>query len=139
MMLGKPLIAILVTIFFNEIHASQVLTKMAIAAAPSTYGAGALGSLSASPSTRDLVLTFAAVAVELALFILVPIYLRSRRRAEIRSRIRILYDSRHESALAARVAQVRTDAPLVRPARSTRRTLRETGPAGTVLARMKSS
>lgn len=132
MMLGKPFVAILVTIFFDEIHSSQWLTKLTIAAGPSTYGAGVLGSLPATPSTRDLVLTVAAVALELALFILVPIYMRSRRRAEIRSRIRILYDSRHEPALAARVAQVRTAAPLARPTRSIRRTVRQIGPSRTV-------
>ncbi len=76
---------------------SQWLTRMAIAASPSTYAMGGFGSVSANPSTRDVVLSVIAVGIELALFILIPIYLRSRRRAKIRSRIRILYDSRLES------------------------------------------
>ena len=75
---------------------------------------GLFASGSASPSTRDLVLSVIAVGVELALFILIPIYVRSRQRAKIRSRIRILYDSRFEAALAMRVAQTPTASPLLR-------------------------
>jgi hypothetical protein len=103
---------------------------MAIAASPSTYATGALGSLSANPSTHDLVLTAVALALELALFILVPIYMRSRQRAKIRSRIRILYDSRCEPVLALRVAQTRTAASLLRPTNSSRHPVREIGPSG---------
>jgi hypothetical protein len=130
MMLGKPIIAILATTFFKGICPSQWLSGMAIAASPSTYATGAFGSLSANPSTRDLVLTAVAVALELALFILVPIYMRSKQRAKIRSRIRILYDSRCEPALALRVAQTRTAAPLLRPTKSGRHPVREIGPSG---------
>ena len=43
---------------------------------------------------HDLLATWIAVGAEVALFVLIPIYLRARWRREIRSRIRILYDSR---------------------------------------------
>jgi hypothetical protein len=114
----------------NGIPVSQWLTRMAIAASPSTYAMGGFGSVSANPSTRDVVLSVIAVGIELALFILIPIYLRSRRRAKIRSRIRILYDSRLEPALAMRVAQTRSASPLLRPTKSSRRAVREIGPSG---------
>jgi hypothetical protein len=104
---------------------------MTIAANPSIYPKGAFGSVSASPPIRDLVLSGIAVGVQLTLFILIPIYLRSRRRAKIRSDIRILYDSRLRPAPAMRVAQTRTLSPLLRPTRSSRRPVREIGPSGT--------
>ncbi|MGC1676737.1 MAG: hypothetical protein WA740_04310 [Candidatus Binataceae bacterium] len=57
--------------------------------------AGSSGSASArGPSAHDLFLTAVALTIEIALFISIPIYLRARRRDKIRSRIRILYDSR---------------------------------------------
>ena len=130
MILGKPIFALLAIIFFDGIHPSQWLTRMAIAASPSTYTMGLFASGSASPSTRDLMLSVTAVGVELALFILIPIYVRSRRRAKIRSRIRILYDSRFEPALAMRVAQTRAASPLLRPTKFSRRPIREIGPSG---------
>ena len=129
-MLGKTFTTLFDTIFFNGIPTLHWLTKMAIAASPSTFPMGVSGFASASPSTRDLVLSVIAVGVELALFILIPIYLRSRRRAKIRSRIRILYDSRLEPAFAMRVAQTRTASPLLRPTKSPRRPVREIGPSG---------
>src|SRR5215472_7484179 len=129
-MLGKAIIALFATIFFSGSFPSQWLTRMAVAASPSTYAMGVFGSGSASPSTRDLVLSVIAVGVELALFILIPIYWRSRQRAKIRSRIRILYDSRFEPALATRVAQSRTPSPLLRATKSIRRPVREIGPSG---------
>ena len=129
-MLGKPIIALFAIIFLDGIHPSQWLTRMAIAASPSAYTMGVFGSGSASPSTRDLVLSFIAVGVELALFILIPIYVRSRQRAKIRSSIRILYDSRFEPALTMRVAQTPTASRLLRPNKSSRRPVREIGPSG---------
>jgi hypothetical protein len=129
-MLGKPIIALFTILFFDGIYPSQWLTRMAIAASPSTYTMGVFASGSASPSTRDVVLSFIAVGVELALFILIPIYVRSRQRAKIRSRIRILSDSRLEPALAMRVAQTPTASPLLRPTKSSRRPVREIGPSG---------
>ena len=129
-MLGKPIVVFFATIFFDGIHPSQCLPRMAIAASPSTYTMGVFASGSVSPSTRDVVLSFIAVGVELALFILIPIYVRSRQAAKIRSRIRILYDSRSAPALAMRVAQTRAAAPLLRPSKSSRRPVREIGPSG---------
>ena len=129
-MLGKPIVALFATILFKEICRSQWLTRMAIAASPSTYTMGVFGPGSASPSTRGLVLSLIAVGVELALFILIPIYVRSRRRAKIRSRLRILYHSRFEPALAMRLAQTRSASPLLRPTKSSRRAVREIGPSG---------
>jgi hypothetical protein len=131
-MLGKAIVALFATVFFHGSSASHWLTRMAIAASPPIYPMGVFASESASPSTHDLVLSLIAVGVELALFILIPIYLRSRQRAKIRSRIRILYDSRFESAFAVRVAQIRTASPLLRATKSTRRTVREIGPSGIV-------
>ena len=127
-MLGKPIIALFTILFFDGIYPSQWLTRMAIAAGPSTYTMG-FASGSVSPSTRDVVLSFIAVGVELALFILIPIYVRSRQREKIRSRIRILYDSRFEPALAMRAAQTPTASPLLCPTKSTRRPVREIGPS----------
>lgn len=129
-MLGKPIIALFTILFFDGIYPSQWLTRMAIAAGPSTYTMGVFAAGSANPSTRDLVLSFIAVGVELALFILVPIYVRSRQREKIRSRIRILYDSRFDPTLATRVAQTRTVSPLLRPTKSSRRQVREIRPSG---------
>lgn len=129
-MLGKSIVAIFATLFFDGIYPSQWLTRMAIAASPSTYTVGRFASGSGSSATSDLVLSVIAVGVELALFILIPIYLRSRQRAKIRSRIRILYDSRLEPALAMRVAQTPTVLPLLRPTKSSRRPVREIGPSG---------
>jgi len=120
-MLEKPIVASFAAIFFNGIYPSHWLTRMATAGSPSTYTMGVFGSVSASPWTRDLVLSVIGVGVELALFILIPIYVRSRRHAKIRSRIRILYDSRLEPALAMRVAQTRTASPVLRPTKSSRR------------------
>jgi hypothetical protein len=128
-MLGKPIIALFTILFFDGIYPSQWLTRMAIAAGPSTYTMGVFAPGSVSPSTRDVVLSFIAVGVELALFILIPIYVRSRQREKIRSRIRILYDSRFEPALAMRVAQTPTASPLLRPTKSSRRPVREIGPS----------
>jgi hypothetical protein len=119
-MLGKPIVAFFAAIFFDGIYPSHWLTRMATAGGPSPYTTGMFGSVSASPWSRDLVLSVIGVGVELALFILVPIYLRSRRRAKIRSRIRILYDSRLEPTFARRVAQARTALPLLRPTKSSR-------------------
>jgi len=45
-------------------------------------------------SSRDTLLTAIVLSAEIALFILVPIYLRAKRRRYIRARIRITYDSR---------------------------------------------
>ena len=128
-MVEKPIIALFTFLFFDGIYPSQWLTRMAIAAGPSTYTMG-FSSGSVSPSTRDVVLSFIAVGVELALFILIPIYVRWRQRAKIRSRIRILYDSRFEPALAMRGAQTRAASPLLRPTKSSRRPVREIGPSG---------
>ena len=128
-MVEKPIIALFTFLFFDGIYPSQWLTRMAIAASPSTSTMGVFGSGSASPSTRDLVLSFIAVGVELALFILIPIYVRSRQRAKIRARIRILYDSRFEPAHAMRVSQTRTPSPLLRPTKSIRRPVREIAPS----------
>jgi hypothetical protein len=125
--MGKPITALFTILFFDVIHPSLWLTRMAIAASPSTYTMGVFASGSANPSTRDLVLSFIAVGVELALFILVPIYVRSRQREKIRSRIRILYDSRFDPTLAMRVAQTPTASPLLRPTKSNRRPVREIG------------
>ena len=120
-MLGKPIVAFFAAIFFNGIYPAHWLTRMATAGSPSTLlTMGAFGSVSASPWTRDFVLSVIGVGVELALFLLIAIYLRSRRRAKIRSRIRILYDSRLEPALAMRVGQTRTASPLLRPTKSSR-------------------
>lgn len=128
--MAKPIIALFTILFFDVTHPSLWLTRMAIAAGPSTYTVGGFASGSVSPSTRDVVLSFIAVGVELALFILVPIYVRSRQREKIRSRIRSLYDSRFEPALAVRVAQTRTASPLLRPTKSSRRPVREIRPSG---------
>lgn len=49
-------------------------------------------------SAHDALMTAVALAVEIALFVLVPIYLRARRRAQIRSTIRMSYDSRRNPA-----------------------------------------
>jgi hypothetical protein len=133
-MLGKPIIALFTILFFDGIYPSQWLTRMAIAAGPSTYTMGVFASGSVSPSTRDVVLSFIAVGVELALFILIPIYVRSKKRAKIRSRMRILYDSRVEPALAMRVVQTPTASPLLRPTKSRRRRVREIGPSGGLAA-----
>lgn len=129
-MLGKSIIALFTILFFDGIYPSQWLTRMAIAAGPSTYTMGVFAPGSVSPSTHDVVLSFIAVGVELALFILIPIYVRSRQRENIRSRIRILYDSRFEPALAMRVAQTPSASPLLRPRKSTRHPVREIGPSG---------
>ena len=43
-------------------------------------------------------MTIVALCIELALFVLVPIYLRARHRKQISSAIRILYDSRREQS-----------------------------------------
>jgi hypothetical protein len=129
-MLGKPIIALFTILFFDGIYPSQWLTRMAIAAGPSTHTMGVFASGSVSPSTRDVVLSFIAVGVELALFILIPIYVRSRQRAKIRSRIRILYDSRVEPALAMRIAQTHTASPLLRSTKSSRHPVREVGSSG---------
>jgi hypothetical protein len=129
-MLGKPIIVQFTILFFDGIYPSQWLTRMAIAAGPSTHTMGVFASGSVSPSTRDFVLSFIAVGVELALFILIPIYVRSRQRAKIRSRIRILYDSRVEPALAMRIAQTRTASPLLRSTKSSRHPVREVGSSG---------
>lgn len=128
--MGKPIIALFTILFFDVIHPSLWLTRMAIAAGPSTYTVGGFALGSVSPSTRDVVLSFIAVGVELALFILIPIYVRSRQREKIRSRIRILYDSRFDPTLAMRVAQTRTASPLLRPTKSSRRPVREIRPSG---------
>jgi hypothetical protein len=128
-MLGKPIVALFATVFFSRSFPSHWLARMAIAASPSTFAMGVFGSGSASSSTRDLVLSLIAVGVELALFILIPIYVRSRQRAKIWSRIRILYDSRFEPALAMRVAQIPTGSPLLRPTKSAR-PVREVPPSG---------
>jgi len=117
-MLGNTSVALFVTIFFDGIYPSHWLTRMAIAVSPSTYTMEVFGSGSASPSTRDLVLSVIAVGVELALFFLIPIYVRSRQRAKIRSRIRIFYDSRLEPALAMSVTRTRTASPFLRPTKS---------------------
>jgi hypothetical protein len=129
-MLGKPIVALFTILFFDGIYPSQWLTRMAIAAGPSTYTMGVFASGSVSPSTRDVVLSFIAVGVELALFILIPTYVRSRQREKIRSRIRILYDSRFDPTLAMRVAQTPTASPLLRPTKSSRRPVREIRPSG---------
>jgi len=129
-MLGKSIVALFATVFCNGGFPSLWLTRLAIAPSPSIYAMGVLGSGSANPSTRDLVLSVIAVGVELALFILIPIWVRSRQHAKIRSRIRILYDSRFEPALAMRVAQARTPSPLLRATKSIRRPVREIGPSG---------
>jgi len=44
--------------------------------------------------SHDLLATWIALGFEVSLFVLFPIYLGARWRREIRSRIRILYDSR---------------------------------------------
>jgi hypothetical protein len=120
-MLAKPIVAFFAATLFNGIYPSHWLTRMATAGSPSTLlTMGAFGPVSASPWTRDFVLSVIGVGVELALFLLIAIYLRSRRRAKIRSRIRILYDSRLEPALAMRVGQTRTASPLLRPTKSSR-------------------
>ena len=43
---------------------------------------------------HDMLATWIALGAEVALFVLIPVYLRARWRREIQSRIRILYDSR---------------------------------------------
>jgi hypothetical protein len=125
-MLGKPIVAFFAATFFNGIYPSHWLTTMATAGSPSTYTMAVFGSVSGSPGTRDLVLSVIGVGVELALFILIPIYMRSRRRAKIRSRIRVLYDSRLEPSLATRVAQTRIASPVLRPTKSSRRPVQGT-------------
>lgn len=44
--------------------------------------------------SHEMLKTWIALGAEVSLFVLIPIYLRARWRREIRSRIRILYDSR---------------------------------------------
>jgi hypothetical protein len=44
--------------------------------------------------SHEMLATWIALGAEVSLFVLIPIYLRARWRREIRSRIRILYDSR---------------------------------------------
>jgi len=48
-------------------------------------------------------MTAVVLAIEIALFVLVPVYLRARRHKQIRSAIRITYDSRREQP-AVRIA-----------------------------------
>jgi hypothetical protein len=44
--------------------------------------------------SHEMLATWIALGAEVSLFVAIPIYLRARWRREIRSRIRILYDSR---------------------------------------------
>ena len=72
---------------------------LAVAATPLLFATAAFAESSAVTSVgqvpvRDLILAGVVVAIEIALFISIPIYLRARRRKSISSRIRILYDSR---------------------------------------------
>ncbi|MHB8383640.1 MAG: hypothetical protein ACYDC3_15035 [Candidatus Binataceae bacterium] len=80
-------------------HTSQWMQGPAIVVSRSALATGILAGSSGSaaargPSAHDLFLTAVALTIEIALFISIPIYLRARRRDKIRSRIRILYDSR---------------------------------------------
>ena len=76
-------------------HRSDWLAGMAIVVSPSVLAGGALARAPLSraaqnPSRHDLFLTGIALTIEVALFLLVPLYLRSKRREKIRSRIRII-------------------------------------------------
>ena len=51
-------------------------------------------------STHDAAITAVALAIEIALFLLVPLCLRARRHKQIRSAIRITYDSRRQQTAA---------------------------------------
>jgi hypothetical protein len=44
--------------------------------------------------SHEMLATLIALGVEVSLFVLIPIYLHTRWRREIRDRIRIIYDSR---------------------------------------------
>lgn len=78
---------------------SDRLLGLAVAASPFLFATAVLAESSRVVSTnpvpiRELILAGVAIGVEIALFISIPIYLRSRRRKKIRSRIRVVYDSR---------------------------------------------
>jgi len=75
-------------------------------------------------SAHDAMMTILALGIEIAFFILIPIYLRARRRKELRSAIRIRYDSRCEPAgaigkvlPAVPAAAMKESAPKVTPLR----------------------
>ena len=79
--------------------ASNRWLALAVAATPLLFATAAFAESSVVTSVgpvpiRDLTLAGVVVAIQIALFISIPIYLHARRRKSIRSRIRILYDSR---------------------------------------------
>ncbi|HKM98998.1 MAG TPA: hypothetical protein VJX23_00675 [Candidatus Binataceae bacterium] len=104
-MLGYTLGATILTSLQKQLRVSQWIPGLAVAFSPSALGVGTLaGPLGGMPtraaSPHDLFLTAVALVLEITLFISIPIYLRARRRDKIRSRIRILYDSRRAAPAA---------------------------------------
>ncbi|MGO9454781.1 MAG: hypothetical protein ACLQDV_27600 [Candidatus Binataceae bacterium] len=96
--------ATILTSLQKHLRQSNWMPGLAAAMSPSLFGTGTfaapLGTIpAAAPSSHDLFLTAVALVLEITLFISVPIYLRARRRDKIRSRIRILYDSRRAAPL----------------------------------------
>jgi len=84
-------------------HFRAAWTGLAVVPFPGSLSVGGAPASVGSPATvfsHDGVMTAVALTIEIALFVLVPIYLRARRRAQIRSTIRVLHDSRLNPAAA---------------------------------------
>ncbi len=84
-------------------HFRGAWIALAVVPFPGSLNAGSIPASAGTPnavSAQDGLLTAVALTVEIALFVLVPIYLRARRRARIRSAIHISYDSRRMPAEA---------------------------------------
>jgi hypothetical protein len=95
------------------------------------YPAATRTANSLAVSSRDALLTAIVLSAGIALFILVPIYLRAKRRRYIRSRIRITYDSRRNPSPPVR--------KLYSVGNTSRITPRRPGNASPYLEKVKSS
>lgn len=103
-MRGYTLCATILNSLQKHLPQSNWMPGLAAAMSPSLFGTGTfaapVGTIpAAAPSAHDLFLTALVLVLEITLFISIPIYLRARRRDKIRSRIRILYDSRRAAPL----------------------------------------
>jgi hypothetical protein len=98
-------------VFFSILnHLHLAWTGLAVVPFPGSLNIGGMSASAGMPDTlssHDAMMTIVALCIELALFVLVPIYLRARRRKQISSAIRILYDSRREQS-AVSAAPMRT-------------------------------
>ena len=106
-MRGHALTTKVLTSIWKHCRRPELLTGMAIVVGPSALQTGSLpeaplATATRNPSTHDLILTAIALTIEITLFLLVPIYLRARRREKIRARIHMLSETSQKVSVFSR-------------------------------------